>query len=147
MFFVLCPGKSLFCPIPDYPTRLKLWSTLIAAKGVDIASLTFDPNFNLGILATITHGYTTGSVWKLNAIFHRAGIMVESDCGRRQRDSHCPSNSASEFSFFNSVSLFDFFHRYTKAKGRLSHQSFSEYFQNVQSSTTTNTKCFWFDSF
>ncbi len=55
-------GKAIYCPYPDYATRMKLWSTSISSKGLDMGSLTFNPSFNLGALTHVSHGYTAGAI-------------------------------------------------------------------------------------
>ena len=55
-------GKALFCPHPDYNTRLKLWSSFITKKGLDITTLSMNKAFDLGSLAHVSSGYTAGSI-------------------------------------------------------------------------------------
>lgn len=55
-------GKAFYCPHPDYSTRLKLWSSFISKKGVDVSSQTIHRGLNVGTLSHISSGYTAGSV-------------------------------------------------------------------------------------
>lgn len=56
-------GKMIFCPFPDYATRLRLWKTFITDAGVNVYALIQSRRkFEIGTLAYISQGYTAGSI-------------------------------------------------------------------------------------
>ncbi|XXQ33725.1 AAA+ ATPase domain-containing protein [Plasmodiophora brassicae] len=56
-------GKMIFCPFPDYATRLRLWKTFITNAGVNVYALIQSRRkFEIGTLAYISQGYTAGSI-------------------------------------------------------------------------------------
>src|SRR4051812_7852640 len=73
-------GRMLYCPCPNYPTRLKLWRHFLAATGLNLAQLdrattgllltssssmagsSHADKFDLTTLAYISEGYSAGNM-------------------------------------------------------------------------------------
>jgi len=57
-------GKMLFCPCPNYATRVKLWKHFLLESGVNFALLERAPadKFDLHTLAYISEGYSAGNI-------------------------------------------------------------------------------------
>jgi len=50
-------GRMLYCGLPDYPSRLRLWRTLLRAKGAQLPN-----SYDEEILAYISDSYSSGAI-------------------------------------------------------------------------------------
>ena len=55
-------GKMLFCPCPNYATRVMLWRNFIINTGINYNTLEKNPKFDVNSLAYISEGYSAGNV-------------------------------------------------------------------------------------
>jgi len=55
-------GKMLFCPCPNYGTRLQLWRHFIDRAGLSTVDLVAAGALDLDTLAFISEGFSAGSI-------------------------------------------------------------------------------------
>ena len=55
-------GRVVMMPLPDYWTRLQLWTYFIQQTGLSVTALEKSPRFDLTSLAFISEGYSAGSI-------------------------------------------------------------------------------------
>lgn len=60
-------GKMIFCPVPNYADRIKLWKNFILNSGLNYTVIEKNPKFDLNTLAYISEGYSAGNVRQTNS--------------------------------------------------------------------------------
>jgi SpoVK/Ycf46/Vps4 family AAA+-type ATPase len=55
-------GKLLFCPCPDYATRMELWRYFIDQTGISTTDMINTLALDLDMLAYISEGFTAGNI-------------------------------------------------------------------------------------